>query len=144
MTVNRAVVPQPPCSRPVNLPDLRTVIRLGQALAELWLDSYLAATESITLDIDETLDVVHGHKQLSLFNAHHGERSFLPVHINNAATGRPGTMILHPGKTATGKEIRGYLRRLVRLIRRKWPGTHILMRGDSHYGRTILSVGTLL
>jgi hypothetical protein len=31
---------------------------------------YAAPPESVTLDIDETLDVVHGHQQLSLFNAH--------------------------------------------------------------------------
>ncbi|TIR47402.1 MAG: hypothetical protein E5X53_34125 [Mesorhizobium sp.] len=29
---------------------------------------------TVTLDIDDTLDVVHGHQQLSLFNAHYDER----------------------------------------------------------------------
>lgn len=28
------------------------------------------ALETVTLDIDETVDVVHGHQQLSLFNTH--------------------------------------------------------------------------
>jgi hypothetical protein len=126
---------QPTCSRLENLPDLRTVIRLGHALVGLWLDSYPAAPESITLDIDDTVDVVHGHQQLSLFNAHHDERCFLPIHIYDAATGRPVAMILRPGKTPAGKEIRGHLRRLVRMIRHAWPATRILIRGDSHYGR---------
>ena len=45
-------------------------------------------------------------------------------------------MILRPGKTPTGKEIRGHLRRLVRRIRRRWRTTRILIRGDSHYGRS--------
>lgn len=44
-------------------------------------------------------------------------------------------MILRPGKTPTGKEIRGHLRRLVRRIRARWPATRILVRGDGHYGR---------
>jgi hypothetical protein len=26
---------------------------------------------AVTLDIDDTLDVVHGHQQLALFNAHY-------------------------------------------------------------------------
>jgi hypothetical protein len=30
----------------------------------------------VTLDIDDTVDVVHGHQQLSLFNAHYDERCF--------------------------------------------------------------------
>jgi hypothetical protein len=44
-------------------------------------------------------------------------------------------MILRAGKTPSGKEIRGHLRRLVRHIRRRWPTTHITVRGDGHYGR---------
>jgi hypothetical protein len=126
---------QPTCSRLENLPDLRTVIRRGRVLVDLWLSSYSAPPKSVTLDIDDTLDVVHGHQQLSLFNGHHDERCFLPIHIYDAATGRPVAMILRPGKTPTGKEIRGHLRRLVRRIRARWPDTRILVRGDSHYGR---------
>ena len=126
---------QPTCSRLENLPDLRTVIRLGWVLVDLWLSSYAAPPETVTLDIDDTLDVVHGHQQLSLFNAHYDERCFLPIHIYDAATGRPVAMILRPGKTPTGKEIRGHLRRLVRRIRAHWPTTRILIRGDGHYGR---------
>ncbi len=126
---------QPTCSRVENLPDLRTVIRLGWVLIDLWLSSYSAPPKSVPLDIDDTLDVVHGHQQLSLFNGHHDERCFLPIHIYDAATGRPVAMILRPGKTPTGKEIRGHLRRLMRRIRARWPATRILVRGDSHYGR---------
>ena len=44
-------------------------------------------------------------------------------------------MILRPGKTPSGKEVRGHLRRLVRAIRRHWPATRITIRGDGHYGR---------
>jgi hypothetical protein len=126
---------QPTCSRLENLPDLKTVIRLGGVLVDLWLSSHATPPESITLDIDDTVDVVHGHQQLSLFNGHHDERCFLPIHIYEAGTGRPVAMILRPGKTPTGKEIRGHLRRLVRRIRCRWPTTRILIRGDSHYGR---------
>jgi hypothetical protein len=39
-------------------------------LVDLWLSSYAAPPKSVTLDIDDTVDVVHGHQQLSLFNAH--------------------------------------------------------------------------
>jgi len=70
---------QPTLSRTENLPDLRTVIRLGEVLVDLWLSSYSAPSESVTLDIDDTLDVVHDHQQLSLFNAHYDERCFLPI-----------------------------------------------------------------
>jgi hypothetical protein len=43
--------------------------------------------------------------------------------------------LFRPGKTPSGEEIRGHLRRMVRRIRRHWPHTRITVRGDSHYGR---------
>src|SRR5271170_3062498 len=88
-----------------------------------------------TLDIDDTADTVHGHQQLSLFNAHHDERCFMPVHVYDADTGHCILTILRPGKTPDGKEVRGHIRRLVRRIRLHWPHTRITIRGDGHYGR---------
>ena len=93
--------------------------------------------EAITLDfvIDDTADTVHGHQQLSLFNAHYDERCFLPIHVYDADTGHCIVTILRPGKTPDGKEVRAHLRRLVRRLRLHWPNTVITIRGDSHYGR---------
>jgi hypothetical protein len=44
-------------------------------------------------------------------------------------------MLLRTGKTPSGTEVAGHIRRLVRRIRRHWPDTHITLRGDGHYGR---------
>jgi hypothetical protein len=126
---------QPTMSRWENAPDLRTLIRLTHAMVDLWCKSYRRAPKAITLDIDDTADTVHGHQQLSLFNAHYDERCFLPIHIYDADTGHCVLTILRPGKTPDGKEVRAHLRRLVRRIRLHWPHTRITIRGDSHYGR---------
>jgi hypothetical protein len=126
---------QPTVSRWENAPDLKTVIRLTYALVDAWCDSYAKEPEAVTLDIDDTLDTVHGAQQLSLFHAHHDERCFLPIHIYDTATGRPVAVILRPGKTPSGREASGYLRRLYRRIRRHWPNTRLTIRGDGHYGR---------
>jgi hypothetical protein len=126
---------QPTVCRLENAPDLKTVIRLTYAMVDAWCDSYASEPEAVTLDIDDTLDVVHGGQQLSLFHAHHDERCFLPIHIYDTATGRPVAVILRPGKTPSGREAAGYLRRLYRRIRRHWPRTHLTIRGDGHYGR---------
>ena len=61
----------------------------------------------------------------NLFNAHYDERCFLPIHVYDTATGRPVAIILRPGKTPSGKEVRGHLRRIVRCIRAHWPTTKI-------------------
>jgi hypothetical protein len=74
-------------------------------------------------------------QQLSFFNAHYDMRCFLPIHVYDTATARPVAFILRTGKTPSGIEVRGHLRRLFRRIRRHWPNTRITLRGDSHYGR---------
>ena len=99
------------------------------------MESYATAPDGVVLDIDDTCDVVHGHQQLSLFNAHYDERCFLPIHVYDSATGRPVAIVLRPGKTPSGIEVRAHLRRLVRRIRTRWPLTRITIRGDSHYAR---------
>ncbi|MCF5992934.1 transposase, partial [Xanthomonas perforans] len=80
-------------------PDLRDLIRLGRVLVDLYCASYAVPPAAVTLDIDDTCDVVHGQQQLSLFNAHHDARCFLPIHVYDTATARPVAMILRPGKT---------------------------------------------
>src|SRR6266851_2943830 len=131
----RDLCSQPTVSRWENAPDLRDLIRLMGVMVDLYCASYTKPPEAVTLDIDDTVDVVHGHQQLSLFNAHYDERCFLPIHVYDTATSRPVAVLLRPGKTPSGTEIRGHLRRLVRRIRRHWPQTRITIRGDGHYGR---------
>jgi hypothetical protein len=124
---------QPTMSRWENAPTRREVVRMTSAMIDLYCASYARPPVAVTLDIDDTCDVVHGHQQLSLFNAYYGERCFLPIHVYDTATARPVAVLLRPGKTPSGEEIRGHLRRLVRRIRQ--PTTRITIRGDSHYGR---------
>jgi hypothetical protein len=126
---------QPTMSRWENAPDLRTLIRLSHAMVDLWCISHRRPPKAITLDIDDTTDIVHGHQQLALFNAFHDERCFMPVHVYDTASGHCVLTVLRPGKTPHGREVRGHLRRLVRRIRLHWPNTVITIRGDSHYGR---------
>ncbi|HEU0216857.1 MAG TPA: IS1380 family transposase [Stellaceae bacterium] len=126
---------QPTVSRWENAPRRRDLIRLMGVMIDLYCASYASPPAAVTLDIDDTVDVVHGHQQLALFNAHYDERCFLPIHVYDTATSRPVAVLLRPGKTPSGIEIRGHLRRLVRRIRRHWPHTGITIRGDGHYSR---------
>ena len=93
-------------SRWENAPDLRTLIRLSRGMVDLWCKSYRRPPKAITFDIDDTPDIVHGHQQLSLFNAFHDERCFMPVHVYDTASGHCVLTILRPGKTPDGKEVR--------------------------------------
>jgi hypothetical protein len=126
---------QPTLSRLENAPSRTTLGRMMRAMIAQFCASYRRAPHSIILDIDDTFDAVHGHQQLSLFNAHYDERCFLPIHIYEGSSGKPVAMILREGKTPSGKEVRTILKRVIERIRAHWPRVHILVRGDSHYGR---------
>lgn len=47
-------------------------------------------------------------------------------------------MLLRTGKTPSGAEAAGRIRRMVRHIRRYWPDTPMTIRGDGHYGRPVV------
>jgi hypothetical protein len=126
---------QPTMSRWENAPTTRELARMMQAMIAIYCASYPAEPKEVMLDIDDTCYIVHGHQQLSFWNGHYGERCFLPIHVYDTATGRPVAMLLRTGKTPTGSEAAGHIRRLVWHIRSHWPTTHITIRGDGHYGR---------
>jgi hypothetical protein len=126
---------QPTMSRLENAPSKVEIARLMAAMVDQFCKSYRRAPASITLDIDDTFDAVHGHQQLSLFNAHYDERCFLPIHIYEGTSGKPVAVILRKGKTPAGVEVRTILKHVIGRIRGHWPKVRILVRGDSHYGR---------
>jgi hypothetical protein len=126
---------QPTMSRWENAPTRHEVAAMSYAMIDIYCASYGQPPRAVTLDIDDTADVVHGAQQLSLFNTHHGERCFMPIHVYDTTSARPVAVLLRPGKTPSGREVRGHIRRLVRRIRTHWPKTKLTIRGDSHYGR---------
>ena len=98
---------QPTMSRLENAPSKIEVARAMAAMVDQFCTSYRRAPAAITLDIDDTFDAVHGHQQLSLFNAHYDERCFLPIHIYEGTSGKPVAVILREGKTPAGREVCG-------------------------------------
>ncbi len=111
---------QPTMSRWEIAPSTRELAKMLAAMIELYCASYPAPPAAVTLDIDDSCDVVHSYQQLSFWNGHHGERCVLPIYVYDTATGRPVAMLLRTGKTPSGKEAAGHIRCLVRDIRRHW------------------------
>jgi len=128
----RELCSQSTISRLENLPDRRSLLRIGRSMVDLYCASFPKVPKRITLDIDDTFDAVHGGQQLRLFNAHYDEYGFQPIVVFDAE-GRFVAAMLRPAKRPSGKEIRPFLRRLLRAIRAHWPTTEIVLRADSHY-----------
>ena len=118
--IDRELCSQSTISRLENLPDVRAVLRMGRAMVDLYCESFATVPKRITLDIDDTFDAVHGGQQLRLFNAHYDEYGFQPIVVFDGE-GRFVTAVLRPAKRPSGKEIKPFLRRLLRAIRAHWP-----------------------
>jgi hypothetical protein len=130
----RDLMSQPTLSRLENAPSWRALARMGLSMIDLFCDSFERVPQRIVLDIDDTPDAVHGGQQLALFNAHYDEYCFQPIHIFEAATGKPVLSLLRPGKRPSGEEAARILKHVIRRIQQHWPRVEIAVRGDGHYG----------
>ncbi len=77
---------------------------------------------------------MRGGQLLALFNARYDDTCFQPIHIFEAAAGKPVLSLLRPGKRPSGAEAVAILRHVIARIRRNWPRVEITLRGDGHYG----------
>ena len=57
------------------------------------------------------------------------------MHIYHAGSGAPVVAILRPARTPKGTEVRTVIKHVTKHLRRHWPTTRIVWRGDGHYGR---------
>jgi hypothetical protein len=124
---------QPTMSRLENRVGRTSLFRMGLAFIDNFLGSYRKAPKEIILDIDDTDDSTHGAQQLSLFNAYYDGYCYMPLHIYEGNSGKLVCTVLRPGRRPNGEEIAAILKRVLKRIRKRWPKTHILLRGDSHF-----------
>ena len=129
----RDIPSQPTISRLENLACPKTLERIATGFIDLFCATYSSPPQRIELDIDDTDDMVHGCQQLALFNTHAGGHCFKPIHIFEAASGKPVVSLLRPGKRPSGEEIAEVLEPVIARIRSHWPKVRILIRGDGHY-----------
>ena len=121
-------------SRLENVPSKTEAARLTAALLDQTGTAVKPGRQAI-LDIDDTFCAAHGGQQLAFWNAHHDERGFASMHIYHAQSGTPVVAILRPARTPKGTEVRTVIKHVTKRMRKHWPKTRIIWRGDSHYGR---------
>ena len=109
------------------------IYRLAQALVEQFVAGYAEAPAHITLDLDHTDDATYGQQALSFYNHHYGHHCYLPLLVFEANEGALVTAVLRPGKRPSGAENAMIMKRVLAVLRRHWPHTRILLRGDGHF-----------
>lgn len=111
----------------------RDIDRLARALVEPFIAGYAQAPPTIPLDLDHTDEAPHGQQELSFYPHHDGPHGDLPLWVFEANSGARVTAVLRPGKRPTGAENAMVMKRGLKRLRKHWPQTHILLRGDGHF-----------
>ena len=111
----------------------RDIYRLSSALIDQFIASYASPPKLLVLDIDHTEDKVHGQQPLALYNHYYRSTCYLPLLIFEGLTGALVAAVLRSSMRPTGAENTMIIKRVLKRIRRHFPDTHILVRGDGHF-----------
>src|SRR5215475_14468081 len=122
----------PTFSRLEHQMDRKDLYRLTRALVDHFIASYPEPPAAIVLDIDHSDDPTPGQQEFTFYNHHYQNHCYLPLFIFEGTSHALITAYLRPGTRPTGAENAMILVRLLSYLRRHWPHTHILVRGDSH------------
>ncbi len=111
----------------------QTMVRLHQVLVDQFLDSYKEPPEEIVLDFDATDDPLHGEQEGRFFHGYYRCYCYLPLYVFCGS--HLLVALLRPSNIDGAKNSRAIARVLVEYIRRRWPTTRIILRGDSGFCR---------
>jgi hypothetical protein len=133
----RSLASQPTLSRFENTPSRTQLYRMAQALTETVLEQY-AGTKvcQIILDFDATDDPTHGQQQFAAFHGFYDTHCYVPLIVTAQFDGGPHELLatmLRPGRAHASREALAVLKRLVAMLRRRWPEAKILLRADSGF-----------
>lgn len=124
---------QPTMSRLENSVTTRDLYRIGRKLLDFFVASYADQPGVIIIDCDDTNNNTYGQQELTLFNNYYHDHCYMPLHIYEGLTGKLITTILKPGRRNKQNNVASLLKKLIRHLRKQWPDTLIIVRGDSHF-----------
>lgn len=124
---------QPTMSRLENAVGPKSLLQMGKYLLDTFVDSYATQPGVIVIDCDDTNNNTYGQQQLTLFNNYYHDHCYMPLHIYEGLSGKLITTILKPGRRNKQNNIASLLQKIVLHLRKKWPDTMIIVRGDSHF-----------
>jgi hypothetical protein len=123
----------PTLSRLEHQMDRKDLYRLTRTLVDHFIASYAEPPAAIVLDLDHSDDPTYGQQEFAFYNHHYQNHCYLPLFIFEGTSQALVTAYLRPGTRPPGTENAMIVVRLLSYLRRSWPHTHILVRGDSHF-----------
>jgi len=124
---------QPTMSRFENSLRRSELYKIAQMFVIQFISSYESEPSVIILDADDTDNIAYGNQLQIEFNQYYGEYVYMPLHIYEGLSGKLITTLLKPGRRSKSVNVFAVLVRIIKLLRRYWKNTRIIVRGDSHF-----------
>jgi len=129
----QSLATQPTMSRFENQADNKQLYKMSIAFVDNFIASYASEPDVIIIDSDDTNSFTYGQQELTLFNNYYGDYCFMPLHVYEGISGKLITTILKPGRRSKSINVFAILKRIIQYLRKHWPNTLIVFRGDSHF-----------
>jgi hypothetical protein len=124
---------QPTLSRFENMVTAKDLRRFSDWLLDLYLKTHPGPRKVIVLDMDATDDPTHGRQQLSFFHGYYEEHMYHPLLVFDGRDGFPLAAVLRPGNTHASHGALAVLKRLIKKLKKAYPGALILFRADAGF-----------
>ena len=125
---------QPTLSRLENAVRPRELYRMQEVMLGLFISRHLKeAPLRIVIDADATDDPAHGQQEFEFFHGFYGCHCYLPLLVYLTADDGEQELVaavLRPGNVHAGHRLVSVLKRLVPRLKRAFPGTELVFRGD--------------
>jgi len=137
----QALASQPTLSRFENGIDGRSLMRMGNAIADRVIERHRkrlrGRVRRITIDLDPTDDPTYGQQQLTLFNGHYNNWCYLPVACFLQFDEEPDqylfAYVLRAGDAPATEGAVAILRRVIRRLRKAFPKAIVRVRLDGGF-----------
>jgi hypothetical protein len=128
---------QPTLSRLENRFTVRDWVAMNQFLLQGFAQlcrARVAAAGEIVLDIDSSADPTYGQQEFSFYNGAYDRRVYHPLLVFERHSGYLLAAHLRRGEVASSRGCVAVLRRVVRFLRRLFPGLPLRLVGDAGFG----------
>jgi hypothetical protein len=131
---------QPTLSRLDNAMDRRACYHLAVALVQLYLRERErdGMPTRILLDLDGTDDPTYGAQEGTAYHAYYAQHMYHPLLLFDGDTNQLITAVLRPGNAHVSRGVVAILKRLLPLLKQRWPGVQIIVRADSGFAQPAL------
>ncbi|TXI38755.1 MAG: IS1380 family transposase [Methylophilus methylotrophus] len=111
----------------------RDIVALNRVLVDQFIASHHKAPREVILDVDASDIPLHGNQEQKEFHAYYDHHCYLPLYV--FAGDALLACVLRRSRIDGAKHAAAVIKLLVSYLRRYWPGTRFIVRGDSGFCR---------